>query len=71
MHARQVLAFLDSDDSWLPKYVFEEMEFFRDSQKLDTVYSDALLRGESPVSGKSYFEACPPGQPVTSGTLRQ
>jgi glycosyltransferase involved in cell wall biosynthesis len=63
------IAFLDSDDSWFPQYLSEQTRLFGTSTQLNMVYSDALLCGESPLSGKSYFEAYPPRQPVTFANL--
>ena len=64
-------AFLDSDDSWLPQYLDEQIKFLADSQQLDMVYSDALVCGEDPLSGKRYFEERPPRLPPTFLNLLQ
>lgn len=57
------IAFLDSDDLWMPQYLSEQIKCLESSGALNMIYSDALLCGESPLSGKSYFEAFPPGNP--------
>jgi glycosyltransferase involved in cell wall biosynthesis len=59
----EYIAFLDSDDFWMPQYLSEQIKCFANSPALNMIYSDAILFGESPLSGKSYFEAFPPGDP--------
>jgi glycosyltransferase involved in cell wall biosynthesis len=63
------IAFLDSDDSWFPEYLSEQMKILGNSQGLDMVYSDALMYGNTPLSDKSFFQVYPPRLPVTFGNL--
>jgi hypothetical protein len=65
----EYIAFLDSDDSWLPQYLAEQFRLFENSTGLSMVYCDALLFGQSPLSGKSYFQAFPPRNLVTFESL--
>jgi glycosyltransferase involved in cell wall biosynthesis len=69
-HARgEYLAFLDSDDSWLPEYLTEQIEFLRSESSLDMVYSDALFLGNTAAAGKTFMELCPSHGPVTFESL--
>jgi glycosyltransferase involved in cell wall biosynthesis len=54
----EFLAFLDSDDSWLPDHLASQMKLFQADPALGLVYSDAMLvRGaEHP---KSFMQKCP------------
>jgi glycosyltransferase involved in cell wall biosynthesis len=65
----EFLAFLDSDDSWLPEYLSEQTDFLRHEPSLDMVYSDALFLGNTPSAGKRFMELCPSNGPVTFESL--
>ncbi len=54
----EFLAFLDSDDSWLPDHLASQMELFGNDPALDLVYADALLLTDSPRQ-KTFMEKCP------------
>ena len=69
-HARaEFLGFLDSDDSWLPEYLAEQVGFLRSDQELDMVYSDTLFLGNTASAGKTFMELCPSNGPVTFESL--
>jgi GT2 family glycosyltransferase len=69
-HARgEYLAFLDSDDSWLPEYLTEQIKFLRSEPSLDMVYSDASFLGNTHKAGKTFMELCPSNGPVTFESL--
>lgn len=53
----EFLAFLDSDDSWLPEHLAAQMKLFEDDPGLDMVYADAILIGSSPE--KTFMKICP------------
>jgi glycosyltransferase involved in cell wall biosynthesis len=59
------LAFLDSDDAWLPQYLAEQFMFLRNDPALDMVYCDATLEGEAKVAGKTFMQIYPSAGPVT------
>lgn len=65
----EFVAFLDSDDAWFPCYLCEQLKFLSNSPKATMVYSDAMLFGESPLSGKSFFETFPPKSPANFENL--
>ena len=64
----EFLAFLDSDDSWLPGHLASQMNMFEQDSTLDLVYADALQIGEA-GRGKSFMEKCPSGGPATFEAL--
>jgi len=82
-HARgEWLALLDSDDTWLPHYLAEQIKFLREDPALDMVYCDANLEGDANAAGKTFMQVCPSNgrvtfesllveqtQPITSGTV--
>ena len=53
----EFLAFLDSDDSWLPDHLAFQMEQFHNDPALDLVYSDALLVSDS-KEHKTFMQKC-------------
>ncbi len=69
-HARgEWLAFLDSDDAWLPHYLAEQFRFLRSDPALDMVYCDAMLEGDTSTAGKTFMQLCPSTGPVTFESL--
>ncbi len=61
----EFVAFLDADDLWLPSYLEDQLAVIRE-RNCDLVCADALIVGESPDAGRTYFEAvmdsAPPNQ---------
>lgn len=51
----EFVAFLDADDFWLPSYLEDQIAVMRE-RNCDLVCADALIVGESPDAGRSYFE---------------
>ena len=69
-HARaEYLAFLDSDDCWLPDYLVFQMKFLEEAPSVDVVYSDAQHFGDPALAGKTYMQTCPSNGPVTLENL--
>jgi GT2 family glycosyltransferase len=63
------LAFLDSDDAWLPQYLAEQIKFLHEDPALDMVYCDAVLAGDANAEGKTFMQICPSSGPVTFESL--
>jgi glycosyltransferase involved in cell wall biosynthesis len=63
------LAFLDSDDSWMPNYLAEQFRFLNEDPARDMVFCDAILRGDGKVEGKTFMQLCPSAGPVTFAAL--
>lgn len=69
-HASGVyLAFLDSDDAWLPECLSAHIRMFDESPELDLVYADLLFFGDAPDSGKTFMQLCPSKGKVTIDSL--
>lgn len=64
----EFVAFLDADDTWLPGFLDNQIEFLKRS-KADLVYADALLVGDSPLAGKTFMQVQPSCGEVTPESL--
>jgi glycosyltransferase involved in cell wall biosynthesis len=53
----EFLAFLDSDDTWLPDHLASQMKLFEKDPALDLVYSNGLL--ETPGGTREFMDICP------------
>jgi glycosyltransferase involved in cell wall biosynthesis len=58
----QLVAFLDSDDLWLPEYLEQQLKFLRE-RDCDLVCADAIVFGEASDAGGTYMENLMPGAP--------
>ena len=65
----EYVAFLDSDDTWLPYYLAQQMRVLEQDSTLDLVYSDALLFGDPASSGRTFMQNNPSRGPVTFESL--
>jgi len=54
----EFLAFLDSDDSWLPNHLASQMGLFQNDPQLDLVYADAEMISDG-VRRKTFMERSP------------
>jgi glycosyltransferase involved in cell wall biosynthesis len=64
----EFLAFLDSDDSWLPDHLASQMNLFQTDSATDLVYADAQLIRDS-GHPKTFMEKCPSEGSATFETL--
>jgi glycosyltransferase involved in cell wall biosynthesis len=64
----EFLAFLDSDDSWLPDHLASQMALFDNDPSLDIVYSNAALISES-TRPRTFMEKCPSVGPANFESL--
>jgi glycosyltransferase involved in cell wall biosynthesis len=62
------VAFLDSDDRWLPRHLASQIELLETRPSLALIYSDAMLTVDNVLVG-TYFESCPQIRPVTFESL--
>lgn len=62
------VAFLDSDDRWLPCHLATQIEALEKRPALALVYADAMLTVDD-VPVRTYFESCPQTHPVTFESL--
>jgi glycosyltransferase involved in cell wall biosynthesis len=65
----ELLAFLDSDDTWLPEYLSEQTKLLQASPALDLIYCDAFLVGDPASAGKTFMQICSSNGPVTFESL--
>jgi glycosyltransferase involved in cell wall biosynthesis len=63
------VAFLDSDDRWLPEYLAEQLRVLTQDPRLDLIYADALLFGDSASAGRRFMENSPSRGSVTFDSL--
>lgn len=62
------LAFLDSDDAWLPEHLTNQMRMFQRNRELDLVYSDTLVVGD-PEHTWRFMDRCPSRGEATFNAL--
>lgn len=60
----EFLAFLDSDDVWLPDHLASQMLLFEENPALDLVYCNCLLVGD-PAHPDEFMRRCPSRGPAT------
>ncbi len=53
----EYLAFLDSDDRWLPEHLAAQMKLFEHDPALDLVYCNGMV--DTPDSSREFMEKCP------------
>jgi glycosyltransferase involved in cell wall biosynthesis len=61
----EYLAFLDSDDMWLPRYLETQLNFLEKNPGVDAVYCDSLQFGDFRLTDQTFMEMCPSIGPVT------
>ncbi len=67
----EYVAFLDSDDSWMPTYLRTQMGHLLKNPSLDMIYCDCQIYGGGPQSGKTFMQTCPSHGPVNFESLLQ
>jgi glycosyltransferase involved in cell wall biosynthesis len=60
----EFLAFLDSDDIWLPDHLSSQMRLFKQNPALDLVYCNCLSVGD-PEHPHEFMSRCPSNGPAT------
>jgi glycosyltransferase involved in cell wall biosynthesis len=64
----EFVAFLDSDDSWLPNHLALQMQIIADDPSLDLVYANGALVG-APVRYRDFMAKCPSNGKATFEAL--
>jgi glycosyltransferase involved in cell wall biosynthesis len=59
----EFLAFLDSDDTWLPNHLASQMKLFEQDPSLDLVYCDGMV--DTPDWSRRFMDMCPSEGPAT------
>jgi teichuronic acid biosynthesis glycosyltransferase TuaG len=59
------LAFLDSDDAWLPNYLENQIEFLEKNTGFAAVYCDSRCFGDLRFAGQTFMQLSPSTGPVT------
>ena len=65
----QLVAFLDSDDTWEPTYLQEQVDGLTRDQGLDMMYCNALMLGQSEADRRALMESTPSREPATCTSL--
>ena len=65
----ELVAFLDSDDQWLPEFLADQLRMFDADPALDLLYSDGTIFGDSPLAGRTLMSASPSRGAVTFESL--
>jgi glycosyltransferase involved in cell wall biosynthesis len=63
------VAFLDSDDTWEPTYLQEQLAAFTQDHGLDVIYCNALMIGQSEADRRMLMESTPSREPATCTSL--
>jgi glycosyltransferase involved in cell wall biosynthesis len=65
-HARgEFVAFLDSDDQWLPDFLEAQVRMLDMEPSIDLLYSDGVIVGEPPLAGRNLMSVSPSRGPIT------
>ena len=67
----EFIAFLDSDDKWLPEFLESQLQLIASDGQADLVYADCMIFGDSPLSGESFMRRYPSEGPVTLESVLQ
>jgi glycosyltransferase involved in cell wall biosynthesis len=67
--AARYVAFLDSDDVWLPDFLAHQMRALDDDPRLDLIYSNGVHFGETALAGCQLMDHSPSRGRVTFDTL--
>lgn len=64
----EYIAFLDSDDQWMPEYLAVQMAQL-EREPLDLLYSDGIIFGKPPLAGRTLMSGSPSRGAVTFDSL--
>jgi glycosyltransferase involved in cell wall biosynthesis len=64
-----LIALLDGDDLWMPRYLETQTKFLRSHPEYDLVYCNARFFGDSTYEGRQFMAVCPSRGEVTSEAI--
>jgi glycosyltransferase involved in cell wall biosynthesis len=64
-----LIALLDGDDLWMPRYLEAQTQFLRSHPEYDLVYCNARFFGDSAYEGRRFMEVCPSRGEVTPAAI--
>jgi glycosyltransferase involved in cell wall biosynthesis len=59
------IAFLDSDDVWMPEYLAKQMEMLAADPSIDLLYSNGVIIGDVPYAGRDLMSMAPSHGEIT------
>jgi glycosyltransferase involved in cell wall biosynthesis len=65
----QFIAFLDSDDTWEPTYLQDQIDGLTRDNGLDVIYCNALMMGQPETVRRALMESTPPRELATCTSL--
>jgi glycosyltransferase involved in cell wall biosynthesis len=65
----QFVAFIDADDGWTPEFLERQVRLLEMRQDLDMVWSNGLIRGNTLLAGRTYFETTASSAPPSFQSL--
>lgn len=64
-----LIALLDGDDVWMPRYIEKQTQFLRSHPEYDLVYCNARFFGDSAYEGMHFMAVCPSRGEVTPAAI--
>jgi glycosyltransferase involved in cell wall biosynthesis len=65
----QFIAFIDADDGWMPEFLERQVRLLEVRQDLGMVWTNGLIRGNTPLAGRTYFETTQSCEPPSFHSL--
>jgi glycosyltransferase involved in cell wall biosynthesis len=65
----QFVAFIDADDGWMPEFLERQVRLLEMRRDLDMVWTNGLIRGNTPLAGRTYFETTASAAPPSFQSL--
>jgi GT2 family glycosyltransferase len=67
--AGRFVAFIDADDGWTPRFLERQIGLLETRPDYDMVWSNGLIRGTTPLAGRTYFDTTASYDPPTFRSL--
>jgi len=65
----EYVAFLDSDDQWLPEFLADQVRLLDRDRRIDLLYSNGVIFGNPPLAGRTLMSVSPSRGAVTFEAL--